>query len=100
MKTRVFTLLASVVLGSIVVGAAFAQPNDVRSERRYVRASDEQYVVLTGSNIPRKVKVRPVGTDTPDNLRIYSQHELEASGKATTAEQLAARDASISIRRH
>ena len=67
---------------------------------RRARAAEpeEQYVTVTGSLIPRKVKVRAIGTDTADNVRIFSREELDSTGRATTGAALAARDPSIFVR--
>src|SRR4051794_24221668 len=101
MKSRLFISTVIVSCSLMLCGAAQAGPKNHRNASRaaVVNGSDEEYVVVTGSNIPRKVKVRSLGTDTPDNLRIYGQRELESTGHATVGEQLRARDASISLGR-
>jgi hypothetical protein len=100
MKTGI--LLQGIALLFITSATVDAQSNgsdrrtgSVRPEEQYV----ERYVLVTGSNIPRKVKVRRWGTNTPENVAIYGQRDIRSSGRATTAEALATLDSSISIRR-
>jgi hypothetical protein len=75
------------------------------SRQRYVTTATtedqyvEKYVYVTGSNIPRKVKVRRWGTNTPDNVAIYSHRDIKNSGRVTTEDALKTLDSSISIRR-
>jgi outer membrane cobalamin receptor len=54
-----------------------------------------KYVFVTGSNIPRKVKVKPVG-NTVANLRVYNRQEIDRTGRVTTAGVLA-QDPSVSV---
>jgi hypothetical protein len=82
-----------------LTASAIAQPNggQTRSDQSN-NASEERYVVVTGSLIPRKVKIRHGVPATADNVRIYSHDELEATGRANTADQLATRDPSVFVR--
>lgn len=106
MKTRV--LLQGVGLFLIASATAFGQqPSDRRYQAGSVGADDqyvERYVLVTGSNIPRKIKVRRsgigYGTDTADNVKIYGERDIKSSGRATTEDALATLDPSVSVRRH
>ncbi|MGI9113718.1 MAG: hypothetical protein DLM52_02075 [Chthoniobacterales bacterium] len=100
MKTG-FLLQGTALLLLVVGTTASAQTNErqtnaVKADDQYV----EQYVVVTGSNIPRKVKVRRWGTNTPYNVAIYGQHDIKVSGRATTEGALQTLDPSVSVRRH
>ncbi len=99
------TILALVVT-AVLTATAAADPKNRRTDNRRVenRRADtmlinedqERYVYVTGSLIPQKVKLRSVGTNTPYNLRIYTQRELQSTGRATVAGALA-RDPSITV---
>jgi hypothetical protein len=72
------------------------QTGAVKPEDQYV----EQYVYVTGSNIPRKVKVRRWGTNTASPVAIYDQQDIKNSGRATTEGAISTLDPSVSVRRH
>ena len=57
---------------------AFANPQNDRVGDRYV------YVFVTGSWIPQKVKVKPVGTTTVSPLSVWSRREIDQTGRFTT----------------
>ena len=87
----------------LIVGAtANAQTNTHRQaaaakpEDQYV----EKYVYITGSNIPRKIKVRRWGTDTTSPVAVYDQHDIRNSGRATTEGAISTLDPSVSVTRH
>jgi hypothetical protein len=101
MKTGLF--LQGIALLSIVGATANAQTNNRRHQTGTVKQEDqyvERYVLITGSNIPRKVKVRRWGTNTPENVAIYGQRDIRSSGRATTEDALRTLDPSISVQRH
>ena len=75
---------------------ANAGPQNRHLKDALVQNQEEQYVLLTGSNIPQKVKVTSIGTDSVHNIRIYTQRELLSTGRQTVAGSLAL-DPSIQI---
>ncbi len=82
---------AALMLIATVVGirAANADPRPRGSEKILVQDSEERYVRVVGSHIPQKVHLRSIGTDTPYNVRVYTQRELQSTGRPTLAEALA-----------
>jgi len=46
---------------------------------------EEQTVFVTGSLIPQRIKLRPIGTTTVSPLRIIDRHEIDWTGRQTTA---------------
>ncbi len=99
MKTRVF--VAVVASLSIFGGSVYAQPNERQRQTKRAQADDQyEYVLVTGSLIPRKVKVLKHGTNTPDAVSVYDQHDIRNSGRATTGQALTTLDPSLSMRRH
>jgi hypothetical protein len=96
-------LLQGIVLMLALGATADAQTNNrhrhvttATSEDQYV----EKYVYVTGSNIPRKIKVRRWGTDTASPVAVYDQRDIRNSGRATTEGALSTLDPSVSVRRH
>lgn len=55
-----------------------------------------EMVFVTGSNIPQKVRVKAIGTNTASPVRVYTRAELDRTGRFTTAGQLAL-DPSVTI---
>lgn len=58
-------------------------------EQIYVKQevpSEEKLVYITGSRIPQRVKVKHIGTDTPWNVKVIGQHEIDLSGRRTVAD--------------
>jgi hypothetical protein len=83
----------------LVAANAKADPkkNHRHSDKMLINESEERYVQVTGSHMPQKVKLRSIGTDTPYNVRIYTQRELLSTGRQTPGEALAVLDPSITI---
>lgn len=91
---------AALVLAIVVAfNASVAQANPKKhcADQMLINESDERYVYIAGSHIPQKVKLRSIGTNTPYNVRIYTQRELLSSGRQTPGEALAALDPSITL---
>jgi hypothetical protein len=101
MKTGL--LLKGIVLLLVVGATADAQTNNRHRQNDTVKPDDqyvEKYVYVTGSNIPRKVKVRRWGTNTESPVAIYDQRDIRNSGRATTEGAISTLDPSVSVRRH
>ena len=81
---------------SVAAAVANAEPPRRHSKSVLEQNEEERYVLLTGSNIPQKVKVKSIGTDSVHNIRIYTQRELLSTGRQTVAGSLAL-DPSIQI---
>ena len=56
---------------------------------------EERTVFVTGSLIPQRVKLNPIGTTTVSPVRIIDRHEIDATGRRTTRGALIA-DPSVS----
>jgi hypothetical protein len=101
MKTGFF--LKGIALVLVVGVTAEAQTNDRKRQTNSAQADDqyvEKYVFVTGSNIPRKVKVRRWGTNTASPVAIYDQQDIRNSGRATTEGAISTLDPSVSVSRH
>ncbi len=76
------TALALIIGAFASATAAQAQPNEPRERRTaagLIIDSDERYVLVTGSNIPQRVKRKSIGTDSVHNIRIFTQRELQTN---------------------
>jgi hypothetical protein len=45
---------------------------------------EERAVFITGSLIPQRIKVLPIGTTTVSPVRIIDRHEIDWTGRPTT----------------
>jgi hypothetical protein len=86
-------LAISVSLVGIFADAAFAGKPAAQKE------SNERTVFVTGSLIPQRIKLKPIGTTTTSPLRIIDRQEIEATGRQTTRGGLSA-DPSVRIIGH
>jgi hypothetical protein len=71
-----------VLILAVVATGAFAAPNE-QSNDHYA------YVWVTGSWIPQKVKIKPVGTNTASALSVWTRREIDQTGRVTTEGVLA-----------
>ncbi len=72
----------ALIIGAFASAAAQAQPNEPRERRTasgLIIDADERYVLVTGSNIPQRVKRKSIGTDSVHNVRIFTQRELQTN---------------------
>lgn len=71
----------------VLSGATLLADPPVRGHaRQQSTASDqpEKAVLITGSLIPKRVKVRPIGTTTVSPLRVIDRSEIDQTGHPTT----------------
>jgi outer membrane cobalamin receptor len=54
------------------------------------------YVVVTGSNIPQRVKIKSIGTLTDSPLRVFKRREIDQTGAFNT-EDVLRHDPSIQV---
>ena len=79
-STGVATLIAT---GLLVANAIAGRPADNAGERK--SRTDEQTVFVTGSLIPQRIKLKQIGTTTVSPIRIIDRHEIDQTGRRTTA---------------
>ncbi len=90
--------VASIVVTGLVAGAAFAgKPVDQASEPK--KEGNERTVFVTGSLIPQRIKLKPIGTTTVSPVRIIDRREIDETGRRTTRGVLIA-DPSVRIVGH
>jgi len=80
---------------SVAATTAFAGPQ----KQEQVRPKGERYayVWVTGSNIPQKVKISPIGTNTVSAMSVWDRRQINQTGRGT-AEDVLRQDPSVSIR--
>jgi hypothetical protein len=79
---------------SIAATAAFANPQG--NDRVTPRGERYAYVWVTGSRIPQRVKISPIGTPTFNALSIWDRRQINQTGRGT-AEDVLRQDPSLSI---
>jgi outer membrane cobalamin receptor len=85
------TLLATAVVSLIVSSALASKPVDPQT--------DERTVFVTGSLIPQRINLKPIGTTTVSPIRIIDRQEIDQSGRRTTPGALVA-DPSVRVVGH
>lgn len=94
MKSSRLMTAATVLALVAVVSATKASARD---QRNYSNDQRYAYVMVTGSNIPQKVKIKKIGTTTTSPMRNYDRNEIDKTGRFTTEEVLRT-DPSLSVR--
>ena len=79
------TLIFSSVTIFIAAGILADTPANQAPERRV----EERLVFITGSLIPQRVKVEPIGTKTVSPVRVINRSEIDKKGRQTTPGVLA-----------
>lgn len=98
MKALRFLKLAALasLVGGFCFGCANAPQPAHQTRGGLIINNRERVAKLTGSNLPQNVKVRSIGTDSAQNVRIYTHDEIQSTGASTIGEGLAI-DPSIQI---
>jgi hypothetical protein len=77
-KSAVILMAASMFAGTVL-----ADPTVNQTSKRKQNV-EEQTVFVTGSLIPQRIKLQPIGTTTVSPLRIIDRHEIDWAGRQTT----------------
>ncbi|PYK04476.1 MAG: hypothetical protein DME66_09645 [Verrucomicrobia bacterium] len=95
MKMSKLIKAAGLALILAVAGtSAFAQPQGYYQK---VRAGDRYaYVWVTGSRIPQKLKISPIGTPTFNALSVWDRRQINQTGRGTT-EGVLVQDPSVRV---
>jgi hypothetical protein len=73
------SLLVTAILVSSTIGG---KPTDQPSNDK--KQTNERTVFVTGSLIPQRIKLKPIGTTTVSPVRIIDRREIDATGRQTT----------------
>ena len=74
---------AILIATSMAAGMVLAGPTGNQAPKHKQKV-EEQAVFVTGSLIPQRVKLRPIGTTTVSPVRIIDRHEIDWTGRFTT----------------
>ena len=83
MKRLISASVAVLVAISLVAGTALADPNVKQAPKRKQKV-EERTVFVTGSLIPQRVKLLPIGTKTVSPIRFIDRHEIDWTRRQTT----------------
>ena len=83
MKTLTSWSAITLIVASVLAGTAFADPPVNQTSRRKQKV-EERTIFVTGSLIPQRVKLRPIGTTTVSPVRIIDRREIDWTGRFTT----------------
>jgi hypothetical protein len=83
-KTPIAKSAAILMAASMFAGTVLADPTVNQTSKRKQNV-EEQTVFVTGSLIPQRVKLQPIGTKTVSPVRIIDRHEIDWTGRQTTA---------------
>ena len=83
MKVLLSSGVATLVAASILAGTALADPTTNQTSERKQKV-EERAIFVTGSLIPQRVKLQPIGTTTLSPIRIIDRHEIDQTGRRTT----------------
>ncbi len=76
---------AVILMAASMFGATVLADPTVNQTSKRKQNVEEQTVFVTGSLIPQRIKLRPIGTTTVSPLRIIDRHEIDWTGRQTTA---------------
>jgi hypothetical protein len=72
------------IAASMFAGTILADPASNQALKREQKV-EERTVFVTGSLIPQRVKLQPIGTKTVSPIRIIDRHEIDWTGRQTTS---------------
>lgn len=82
MRTLTFRRVTGLIAAGVLASTALAgKPNDQASEIK--KPESGEAVFVTGSLIPQRIKLKPVGTTTVSPVRIIDRREINATGRRT-----------------
>ena len=83
MKTLISST-ATAIIAALFAGTVLADPN-INQASKPKQKVEERAILITGSLIPQRVKLEPIGTKTISPVRIIDRHEIDGTGRRTTA---------------
>ena len=83
MKTPIAKTAAILLATSMFAGTVLADPK-VKQASKHNQGVEERTVFVTGSLIPQRVELLPIGTKTVSPVRIIDRHEIDWTARQTT----------------
>src|SRR5438874_10549535 len=96
---KMFNIIKTVVALSILSGLAtiaLAGPQRVEKVVPIKGQPGYAYVWVTGSRIPQKLKISPIGTPTFNALSVWDRRQINQTGRGTT-EGVLVQDPSVHV---
>ena len=84
MKTLISSSVAILVAASMFAGTVACRSHELTKLPKRKQKVEERAVFITGSLIPQRVKLQPIGTKTVSPIRIIDRHEIDWTGRQTT----------------
>ena len=79
-----FSRKIGLAVGAVLIASsalsAYAGPRKAKS-KTLKHDEEEKVVLVTGSHIPQRVKRKSIGTNSAQNVRIYTKDELQSTGR-------------------
>jgi hypothetical protein len=72
-----------IIAASMFAGTVLADPPVNQTSERDQKVQ-ERTIFITGSLIPQRVQLRPIGTTTVSPIRIIDRREIDWTGRRTT----------------
>src|SRR5713101_10208847 len=82
-KTLISSGATTLIAASMLAGAVLADPPVNQTSERKQKV-EERTIFVTGSLIPQRVQLRPIGTTTVSPVRIIDRREIDQTGRHTT----------------
>ena len=82
--------------GAVLLILAVATTEAFANPQRDQIADRNVYVWVTGSRIPQKVKISPIGTQTFNALSVWDRRQINQTGRVTT-DGVLAQDPSLRV---
>ena len=76
---------AVILMAASMFGATVLADPTVNQAPKHKQKVEERTVFVTGSLIPQRIKLQPIGTTTVSPLRIIDRHVIDWTGRQTTA---------------
>ena len=82
-KTLISAGAKTLIAASMLAGTVLAGPPVKQTSERKQKV-EERLIFVTGSLIPQRVQLRPIGTTTVSPIRIIDRREIDGTGRQTT----------------
>ena len=83
MKTLTSSSAITLIVASMLAVTVLADPTVNQTSGRKQKV-EERTIFVTGSLIPQRVKLQPIGTTTVSPVRIIDRREIDQTGRRTT----------------
>jgi hypothetical protein len=82
-KTLISSSLTILIAAGLFGETVLADPT-VNQGSKHNQKAEERTIFVTGSLIPQRVKLQPIGTTTVSPVRIIDRHQIDWTARPTT----------------